>query len=437
MTEPLTPRDGDEAPLVPRFDRQGYGDDAIAARRRWAEERTGATLAHVGGLATPGEELRGNVENPVGAAQVPLGLAGPLRVLGEHARGVFYVPLATTEGALVRSYERGMTAITRAGGATARVLRDENRACPAFLFADLDAATAFARSIPGRLEEIRAVAEATTRHGRLLRAEAAVVGCEVLLSLAFSTGEASGMNLVARAADAVCRALLPGSGARRFLLLSGAEGEKRPGGALLAGGKGKTVVAAVRLPARLVRAYLHTKPGELAELWRATVVGNLQAGGLGYGGQLANGLAALFVACGQDVANVVNAAVGVTVMAETPEGDLDASVTLPSLTVGTVGGGTGLGTDRASAACARRRGRVTTPSSSAPASVASSPPTCWCARGSRCCSSSSTTWWAATAAPSGAPATPSTPAPTSTRCSATPRRSPAACCARSGSPPAG
>lgn len=339
-------RDADDAPLVPRFDRQGYDDAAIEARREWLAARTGAGLDHVAGAPVAGERLRGNVENPIGVAQVPLGVAGPLRLHGEHARGVYYVPLATTEGALVRSYERGMTAITRAGGATARVLRDGNRIAPVLVFPDLETAAEFARGVPQRVEEARAAAAATTRHGALLALEALPVGREVALELRFSTGDASGMNLVARAAAAVCEALLPGSGATRWYLFGGAESEKRPSGSLLFGGKGKTAIAAARLPARLVRSYLHTTPAELAALWRHTVVGNLQAGALGYGGQLANGLTAIFIACGQDVANVVNAAVGITLFEVTGEGDLYASVTLPSLTVGTVGGGTGTGTAR-------------------------------------------------------------------------------------------
>ena len=125
--------------------------------------------------------------------------------------------------------------------------------------------------------------------------------------------------------------------------MSGGESEKRTSGALFAGGKGKRVVAGARLPAAVVRGYLHTSPEELRELWQQTVLGHLQAGALGYNGQLANGLTALFIACGQDVANVANAAVGITAFEVTRDGDLYAAVTLPSLTVATVGGGTGAG----------------------------------------------------------------------------------------------
>jgi len=341
-----TPAAGERAELVPRFEEQGYADEAVVARRRFVEERTGARLAHVGGAPLPGQAMRGNVENPIGVAQVPIGVAGPLEIAGEHAIGRFYVPLATTEGALVRSYERGMMAITRAGGAVARVVRDENRASPIFRCEDVGAAVALARGVSGRLSELRAAAEATTRHGRLLRAEARPIGREVVVELAFSTGDAHGMNMIVKAADAACRLLAAADGVRGYTIFSGAESEKRASGALLLGGKGKTAIAGVRLRASLVRAYLHASPEAMVEVWRSTALGHLAAGSLGYNGHLANGLTALFIACGQDVANVANAAVGITAFECTEEGDLYASVTLPALTVATVGGGTGRGTGR-------------------------------------------------------------------------------------------
>jgi hydroxymethylglutaryl-CoA reductase (NADPH) len=340
---PSEPRAAD---LVPRFEEQGYAEDDVAARRRWVEERTGARLQHVGACSLAGEAMRGNVENPVGAAQVPLGVAGPLRVEGEHARGDFYVPLATTEGALVRSYERGMVTLTRAGGATARVVVDENRVSPVFRFEDVAEAVAFARDLAGCFEALKAAAESTTRHGRLLRLEPLPLGREVVVHFCYWTADAHGMNMIVKATDRACRWLVEQGRARGYYLFSGAESEKRASGSLFAGGKGKKVLADARIPARLVRAYLHTTPERMADLWQRTVLGHLQAGSLGYNGHFANGLTALFIACGQDVANVANSAVGVTVFERSEEGDLHASVTLPSLTVATVGGGTGLGTAR-------------------------------------------------------------------------------------------
>ena len=340
---PAAPRDAD---LVPRFEEQGYTREDVEARRRWVEERTGARLQHVGSCSLAGEAMRGNVENPVGAAQVPLGVAGPLRIEGEHARGSFYVPLATTEGALVRSYERGMVTLARAGGVTARVLVDENRVSPVFRFEDVAEAAAFVRDLAGCFEAVKAEAEATTRHGRLLRLEPLPLGREVVVHFCYWTADAHGMNMIVKATDRACRWLVGQGRARGYYVFSGAESEKRASGSLFAGGKGKKVLAGARIPARLVRAYLHTTPAQMADLWQRTVLGHLQAASLGYNGHFANGLTALFIACGQDVANVANSAVGVTVFERTEEGDLHASVTLPSLTVATVGGGTGLGTAR-------------------------------------------------------------------------------------------
>jgi hydroxymethylglutaryl-CoA reductase (NADPH) len=277
---------------------------------------------------------------------VPLGLAGPLRVRGEHAQGLFYVPMATTEGALVRSYERGMAALTRAGGATARVLVDENRVSPVFPFDDVGEAHAFLLRLGGLADELRARAEATTRHGRLLRVQPRLLGREVIADFCYHTGDAHGMNMIVHATDVACRWLVEQGLAPRYYIFSGYDSEKRAAGNLLLGGKYKTVVAGARLPAALLRALLRVSAAQFLDLWQRTVAGHLQAGALGYNGHYANGLAAIFIACGQDVANLANSAVGITRMEAAGGGDVYVSVTLPALTVATVGGGTGLGTAR-------------------------------------------------------------------------------------------
>ncbi len=178
------------------------------------------------------------------------------------------------------------------------------------------------------------------------------VGREVILDLAFSTADAQGMNMISKAADAVCRFLVehlletsPTDGPSHYIF-SGYNSEKRASGSLLRGGKGKKVTAGVLLPRRLARAVLHTTPERLAHMWRHTVLGHLCTGALGYNGHYANGLTAIFIATGQDVANVANSAVGVTSFELTSSGDLYASVTLASLSVATVGGGTALGTSQ-------------------------------------------------------------------------------------------
>ncbi len=332
--------------LVPRMSDQGYAGQYVERRREWIEQKTGCHLAHVGAHSIPSEEMRGNIENPIGAAQMPLGVAGPLLVNGVHANGVFYVPMATTEGALVRSYERGMAALTRAGGVKTRVHVDENRVAPVFCFDDVSDAYDFVQSVKEDFETIRAEAESTTRHGKLLRLECHPVGREVIVGFSYSTGDAQGMNMIVKATEQACRWIIAHSRTRRFHVFSGFSSEKRASGSLLAGGKGKKVTAGALLPKEVVKSYLHTTPAQLFDMWHHTILGHMQANVIGYNGHYANGLAAIFIACGQDVANIANSAVGITNFEVTEDGDLYASVTLPSLTVATVGGGTGLGTSR-------------------------------------------------------------------------------------------
>jgi hydroxymethylglutaryl-CoA reductase (NADPH) len=336
----------DELELVPRLKQQGYAQPYVQQQRQWLEQKTGCRLTHIAAHSIPGDEMRGNIENPVGTAQMPLGVAGPLLIHGTDAQGVFYVPLATTEGALVRSYERGMVALTRSGGVTSRIYTDENRVSPVFLFDSVDKAHEFTKALPGKFEAIRCEAESTTRHGKLQRLECYPVGREVIVNFSYFTGDAQGMNMIVKATEHACKWIMDHSEALRFYVFSGFSSEKRASGSLLSGGKGKKVTAGARLPRRIVKSYLHITPEELAKMRQHTMLGHLQANAIGYNGQLANGLAAIFIACGQDVANIVNSAVGITNFELDQNGDLYASVTLPSLTVATVGGGTALGTSR-------------------------------------------------------------------------------------------
>lgn len=348
IREPASPtgESQEAAPLVPRFEKQGYEESAVAARRKWLEEKTGGSFQHIGSCSLPSEQMRGNIENPIGAAQVPLGVAGPLLIHGAHAQGVFYVPLATTEGALIRSYERGMVTLTRAGGVTTRVYTDENRVSPVFLFSDVAAAHDFAAHLQEKFSAMKKEAESTTRHGKLLHIESQPIGREVIVTFCYFTADAQGMNMIVKATERACQWILSNSNARHFYIFSGLSPEKRSSGSLLAGGKGKKVVAGALLSSLLISNYLHVTPAQLVDLWRHTVLGHMQAHIVGYNAHYANGLAALFIACGQDVANIVNAAAGITNFELINEEQVYVSVTLPSLTVATVGGGTGLGTSR-------------------------------------------------------------------------------------------
>jgi hydroxymethylglutaryl-CoA reductase (NADPH) len=327
--------------LLPRLKNQGYDAERVARRRAWMEERCDTSLSHIGACSFDPELMRGNIENPIGVAQIPLGVAGPVLINGRCARGLFYVPMATTEGALIRSYERGMVALTRSGGVQTAVLADENQTAPAFLFPDVETATAFSEWARCKLVEFQAAADATTSHGRLKSLACYQAGRQVILNLGFSTGDAQGMNMIVKATDAVCRwaeSAYPGA---RYLLFSGLCSEKRASGFLMTRGKGKRVTAGCLLPHKVLKLYLHVTADDLFRVWQSTVMGHLEAGAIGYNAHAANGLAAIFIATGQDVASVVHAACTLTCFEPHPEG-LYVSATLPALSVATVGGGTAL-----------------------------------------------------------------------------------------------
>ncbi len=329
--------------LLPRLRDNGYDPERVGRRRGWVERRTGADLRHIGSASWDSERMRGNIENPIGVAQVPMGVAGPVLVLGQNARGLFYVPMATTEGALIRSYERGMVALTKSGGVQTALLADENQTAPAFFFDDVEQARALPAWLDERIGEIREAAGATTRHGRLTGFKCYQTGRQVIVNFGFRTGDAQGMNMIVRATDAACRWIQNHYPGTRYFLFSGLCGEKRASGFLMTRGKGKRVTAGGLLTHEVLRLYLHTTADEMFRVWQSTVVGNIQAGAIGYTGHAANGLAAIFIATGQDVANVVNSSCAVTVF-EPHEAGLYVSVTLPALSVATVGGGTGLPT---------------------------------------------------------------------------------------------
>ena len=335
---------GPGLPLVPRFTGQGYTEEQVRERREWIERQTGVPLPTIAASAIPAAQMRGNIENPIGSVQMPLGVAGPLLVNGEHAQGMFYVPMATTEGALVRSYERGMVMLTRAGGVTPRIYADQNVVSPTFSFDTVADAHRFASTLPGHVDSLRAQAQATTTHGRLLRIEPRPSGRTVIVNFYYYTADAQGMNMIVKATEAAGEWLVAQGIAPRFAVFSGLSSEKRASGFLLTGAKGKTVVAGARIAPDVLQAYMRVTPAQVAATWHDAVIGHLQANAIGFNAHYANGLTAIFIACGQDVANVANSAVGITDYEVTRDGDLYATVTLPSLTVATVGGGTALGT---------------------------------------------------------------------------------------------
>jgi hydroxymethylglutaryl-CoA reductase (NADPH) len=344
LKERLRPLGEDDRAFPPDVPRPG--DPGIPGRdaRREYLRGLGVEAPHLFGEAPQPdpETLRGNVEQFIGMAQVPVGLAGPIRINGVHAHGDYLIPLATTEGALVASYHRGARLVSRAGGISCLLTAEQVQRAPGFLFDHLADAAHFAAWVTGEFPRLKQVAATRTRHGELLDLHVQVESRNVYLILSFYTGDAAGQNMVTFCADAICSDLLARSPVkpRVWFLESNMSGDKKATVLSFQQTRGRRVMAEVTLPRELVERGLHTTAARMSEYWRLSFIAGVQSGSIGVSGHVANGLAALFIATGQDAACVSEASVGLTHMEATPEGDLYCGVDLPNLIVGTVGGGT-------------------------------------------------------------------------------------------------
>lgn len=290
----------------------------------------------------------GNLESAFGIARIPLGMAGPLRVNGVHAQGEYFVPLATSEAALVASYHRGMRAATQAGGISAAVLSTAVMRAPVFKFANVLVAGLFVEHALKNVEALRQAAEATTRHGKLIEIVPHLDSDVVFLVCRYTTGDAAGQNMCTIATEALCAALLATTPVQpEYWFVEGNfSGDKKASALAFMGGRGRKVTASVVLSEEIVQRKLQTTIQNMERYVKLSTLGGILSGTIGVQGHYANGLAALFMATGQDVACVAECAVGTTRI-ECSEGQMQFSVTMPSILVGTVGGGTVMPTARA------------------------------------------------------------------------------------------
>ncbi|MCP1661547.1 MAG: hydroxymethylglutaryl-CoA reductase (NADPH) [Methanocalculus sp. MSAO_Arc1] len=322
--------------------------EAVKLRREYIEEVAGTDLSVLGAFTIPIDSVVvRNCENMIGCLQVPVGVAGPVAVKGESAQGSFWIPLATTEGALVASVNRGCSAVTKAGGAEVRILRDGMTRAPVFAADSVAHAHDIARFAEDNLLVIQEIAESTTSHGELIGLVPYIVGTSVFLRFEFDTKDAMGMNMVTIASQKAAEFIAEKTGARLVALSGNMCADKKPAAINLVEGRGKTVTAGVFLADDLCRDVFKCDSASLAEVnCRKNLVGSARAGALGFNAHAANIIAALYIACGQDPAHVVEGSSCITT-ADPVDGGVYVAVTLPAVQVGTVGGGTGIATQNA------------------------------------------------------------------------------------------
>ena len=343
---PEAPRDRHPRQLLETRQR-AYSPEVVLERQRYVEQFSSVRLHHVVKPSFDPQITEGNIENFTGVAQVPLGFAGPLRVLGEHAQGDFIIPLATTEGTLVASYNRGMKVINRSGGVTCTVQVDHMQRAPVFIFDSAREALAFTRWVEEHMADIRREAESTTRTGKLVEIESYLASKFVHLRFNFTTGDAGGQNMVGKATYAACSWMLEHNKTiRRFYLEANFATDKKHSQVNLMRTRGKRVTAECVFKRSVLHDVLRATPESLAYHWSVASVGSFMSGANNNGLHSPNAIAAMFIATGQDVANVAEGSANIVYAELTPEKDLYVSVTIPSLIVATHGGGTRLPTQR-------------------------------------------------------------------------------------------
>ncbi|MGH8492992.1 MAG: hydroxymethylglutaryl-CoA reductase [Moraxellaceae bacterium] len=329
---------------LPRDNNNDYTREMATARREVVSAETGADLAHTGSYSFDPAVLPGNIESFAGVAQIPMGFAGPLLVNGEHAQGEFYVPMATTEGTLLASYNRGMRLTREAGGITTTVIDDAMQRAPIFVFENARHARDFGHWVEANFATIKAAAETTTRSGKLLRIEQYAAGKMRWLRFCFSTGDAAGQNMVSKATREGCMWILAQKpeGLEHFSLAANFDTDKKHSFVNALHTRGKRVVAEITLPAALLKDVMHTSGEALFKQRQFSNMGAMMAGSVNNGAHFANGITAMFIACGQDVANVAESSAGFVHGELKANGDYYFSATIPALIVASYGGGTGL-----------------------------------------------------------------------------------------------
>ena len=332
---------------IPRDPKDDYAQPILEKRRKFIEEYSGARLHHIAQYSFDPHLVVGNIENFTGVAQVPIGFAGPLHIEGEHARGNFLIPLATTEGTLVASYNREMKVLNLCGGVKCTVIGDAMQRAPVFIFEDARQGREFVRWIRENIDQIREEAEATSSVARLIDIDPYLASKFVFLRFNFTTGDAAGQNMVGRATFAACGWIIDRyPGIKHFYLESNFATDKKASQVNVMRTRGKRVTAEALIKRDILIQHLRVEPESLVYHYGVANVGSILSGANNNGLHSANAITAMFIATGQDVANVAESSAGIIYVEMTPDGDLYVSLTIPSLIVATYGGGTGLPTQK-------------------------------------------------------------------------------------------
>ncbi|MBI5449644.1 hydroxymethylglutaryl-CoA reductase [Candidatus Gottesmanbacteria bacterium] len=316
----------------------------VTDRRKALERELAVDLKNIGHFSLDETMASSrNCENMIGVAQIPMGIAGPLKIRFQPKE--YYVPLATTEGALVASVNRGCKAIAESGGALVHVERVGASRGPVFRVSGLDQGRQVMQWVAAHEKDLYVLASAVSSHISLLSVETQMVGKNVFVRFAFDTSDAMGMNMVTIATTRISQTIEKETGAVLVAAAGNIDSDKKPSWISLYEGRGRKVWAEAVISREVVAGVLKTTPEQIAEVGlRKTLIGSAVAGLLGHNNHAANVIAAVYIATGQDGAHVVEGSLTMTTAEVDEDKNLYVSVYVPAVLVGTVGGGTGLAT---------------------------------------------------------------------------------------------
>ena len=336
---------------IPRDPENDYDDPIIQARQDFICGHTGTTLDHIKKYSIDPHLTQGNIEHFTGTVQIPLGFAGPLLVNGENAQGEFYVPMATSEGTLVASYNRGMKVLRECGGVKCAVVGDNMQRAPVFVFEDASQARRFADWVVANMDAIKAASEATDPFIHFKHVDYYLASKFAYLRFNYTTGDAGGQNMVGKATFAACNWILQNCDVveiQRFFLDGNIATDKKASMINMMRTRGKRVTAEVVIKREVLLDIMHADTESLYYHSKLANMGTMLAGANNNGCHSPNAITAIFIATGQDVANVSESSAALLYTELLENKDLYISITLPSLIVATCGGGTGLPTQRES-----------------------------------------------------------------------------------------
>lgn len=349
LLDDLSPKDPSSMPDVPSIPGiTSWSEESKNKRVAILEKHLATNLDFLSGRKKlpDAEHYRGNIENFIGMTQVPTGVIGPVHINGTIAQGDYYVPMATSEGTLIASYNRGARATRLSGGITSVCTTEGMQRAPIWKFNTLSEVGIFIPWLLQQLEAMKKIVSATSRYAKLQELRLNMEGNNVITVFDYTCGDAAGQNMVTICTQALCEFIVETSPIKpqSWFIESNYSGDKKATSVAFISVRGKRVTTEAVVDKKVVTEVLRSSPAKIADYWQASVVASSQSNGIGIQGHSANALAAIFLACGQDVACVAEAHVGITRMEVNTKGDLYVAVTLPALAVGTVGGGTGLPT---------------------------------------------------------------------------------------------